>query len=103
MTSRSRSFAASSRWLVPALGLTLALVAGVGCSSRPKPTPEQTTKADVAQYEAQIRKVIPDSARADKAVGLTNEIQKLVQETVASAKDYRAKVAAAKSNVPRSP
>ena len=100
MTSRSRSFSASSLWLVPALGLALALVAGVGCSSKPKPTPapEQQAQADATEYEALIRKVVADSARADKLVILTNELQTLVKQGVASARDYRAKVAALDAN-----
>jgi len=52
MTLPSSRFAASSRWLVPALGLALALAAGVGCSS--KPTPEQQAQADVTHYEALV-------------------------------------------------
>jgi uncharacterized protein YdcH (DUF465 family) len=100
MTSRSRTGAASSRWLVPALALVLSLVAGVGCSSKPKPTltPEQQAQADVTEYEALIRKVVADSARADKLVILTNEFQTLVKQGVASARDYRAKVAALDAN-----
>jgi len=100
MTSLSRRCAASSRWLVPALALALTLVAGVGCSSKPKPTPtpEQQAQADVTEYEALIRKVVADSARADKLVALTNEFQTLVKQGVASIKDYRARVAALDSN-----
>ena len=98
MTLPSSRFAASSRWLVPALGLALALAAGVGCSSKPKPTPEQQAQADVTHYEALVRKVVADSARADKLVSLTNELQTLVKQGVASANDYRAKVAALDSN-----
>jgi hypothetical protein len=100
MTSRSRTGAASSRWLVPALALVLSLVAGVGCSSKPKPTltPEQQAQADEAEVEAQIRMVIPDSTRADKLVSLTSEIQRLVQEGIADARNYRAKVAVLNSN-----
>jgi uncharacterized protein YdcH (DUF465 family) len=98
MTLPSSSFAASSRWLAPALALALALVAGVGCSSKPTLTPEQQAQADVTEYQALIRKVVADSARADKLVSLTNELQTLVKQGVASAKDYRAKVAVLDSN-----
>ena len=102
MTLASTSFAAPSRRLVPALGLALALVAGVGCSSKPKPkptpAPEQQAQADVTHYEALIRKVVADSALADKLVMLTNELQTLVKQGVARAKDYRAKMAALDSN-----
>ena len=45
-----------------------------------------------------MRKVVADSARADKLVSLTNEFQTLVMQGVASARDYRVKVAALDSN-----
>ena len=96
MTSRYGSPVALSRWVVPAVGLALALVAVAGCSSRTKP--EQQAQADITEYEAQIRKMIPDSTRADKLVDLTNEFQEVMRGGVVAAKDYRAKFAALNAN-----
>jgi hypothetical protein len=42
------------------------MAAAAGCSSKPRPTPEQQTQADLQAYEAQIRKVVADPARADQ-------------------------------------
>ena len=100
MTFRSGSFIASLRWLVPVVGLALVLAAVAGCSSKSKPMPtrEQQEQADLTEYEAQIREVIPDSARAAKLITLTREFQTLVKQGVASIKDYRTKVAALNSN-----
>ena len=91
MVSPSHCFAAAWRWLVPALGLALAVFAVAGCSSKPKPTLEQQAQTDLAEFEAQIRKVIPDPARADELIALTNEFQKLALASIASARQYRSK------------
>ncbi len=88
MICSSPRFAAA---LVSALVLT-------GCSSTPHPTPEQQAQADLAAYEAQIRMIVPDPARADQLVALTNEFQQLATESIAIVKSYRTKVAALNSN-----
>jgi hypothetical protein len=80
------------------LGFALALVTVAGCSSKPKPTLEQQTQADMAEYEAQIRKVVSDPARANELVALANAFQGLAHEGIANAKEYRAKVAALDAN-----
>ena len=92
MTSRSQTVGAVWRWLVPTLWLALVPVTVAGCSSKPKPTLEQQAQADIAAYEAQIRKVIPDPARADELIALTNEFQKLALESIASVKRYQSKI-----------
>jgi uncharacterized coiled-coil DUF342 family protein len=85
-------------WLAAAVALTLALAAVAGCSSKRDLTPEQQAQADVTAYEQEIRKVIPAPARADQLVALTNEFQQLATESIASVKNYRAKLAALNSN-----
>jgi uncharacterized coiled-coil DUF342 family protein len=94
MTSSQRKLISSSRWPVAAIALTLALAAVAGCSSKRELTPEQQAQADVTAYEAQIHKIVPDPARADQLVALTNEFQQLATESIANVKSYRAKVAA---------
>jgi hypothetical protein len=80
------------------MALMLALSTAAGCSSKHELTPEQRAQADVAAYEAEIRKIIPDPARADQLVALTNEFQQLANESIAATKSYRAKVTALNSN-----
>lgn len=77
--------------------LILVLAALAGCSSK-HPTAEQRERAEVQAYEAQIRKVVADPARADQLVALTNEFQQQAGKSVAIYRDYRAKVAALNSN-----
>ena len=98
MTSSQRKLISSPRWPAAVLALTLVLAAAAGCSSKHELTPEQRAQADVTAYEAEIRKIIPDAARADQLVALTNEFQQLATESIASIKSYRAKVAALNSN-----
>lgn len=84
--------------LAAALALALGIAADAGCSSKHDLTPEQQTQADVTAYEAQVRKIIPDPARADQLVALANEFQQLTRESIAKIKSYRAKVAALNAN-----
>jgi len=86
------------RCLTAVLGLILAWVVAGGCSSKPALSPEQQAQADLAEYEAELRKVITDPVRADKLMALTNEFQKLLQDTVTHVSSYRAKAAALNSN-----
>jgi hypothetical protein len=81
-----------------ALGLALALAITSGCSSKPALSPEQQAQVDLTEYEAELRKVISDPARADKLMALTNEFQKLLQDTVAHSNSYRTQVAALNSS-----
>ena len=80
------------------MALMLALSTAVGCSSKHELTPEQRAQADMTAYEADIRKIIPDPARADQLVALTKEFQQLANESIAAIKSYRAKVAALNAN-----
>lgn len=82
-------------WL--GVALALALAAAAGCSSRPL-TPEQQAQADLKDYEAQVRKVVADPARADQLVALANEFQQQVRQSAAILGDYPAKVAALDAN-----
>jgi septal ring factor EnvC (AmiA/AmiB activator) len=52
----------------------------------------------MAAYEAQIRNIIRDPARADQLVALTKEFQQVATDSIATIKSYRAKVAALNSN-----
>jgi phage-related tail protein len=61
-------------------------------------TPEQQAQADFQAYEAQIRKVISDPARADQLVALTNEYQQQMRESAAIVRDYRSKLTALNAN-----
>jgi len=88
----------SLRCLSAILGLILALATAGGCSSKPALSPEQQAQADRTAYEAELRKVIPDPVRADKLMALTNEFQKLLQDTVTHVSSYRAKAAALNAN-----
>ena len=86
------------RCFAAALGMVFAVTIAGGCSSKPTLSPEQQAQADLAEYEAELRKVITDPVRADKLMALTNEFQKLLQDTVTHVTSYRAKAAALNSN-----
>jgi len=98
MTSSKRSPIRSPARLVAAIAFGLAIVAEAGCSSQHDLTPEQQAQADATAYEAQVRKIVSDPARADQLVALANEFQQLTRESVAQIKGYRAKVAALNAN-----
>jgi hypothetical protein len=98
MASRQRGLICSPSWFAAVVVLALVLAAVTGCSSKHELTPEQQAQADVAAYEAQIRKIVPDPTRADQLVALTNQFQQLVAESISSIKGYRAQVAALNSN-----
>jgi septal ring factor EnvC (AmiA/AmiB activator) len=98
MTSSQRGSIFSLRWFAAVVALTVATATVEGCSSKHELTPEQQTQADVTAYEAQVRKIVPEPARADQLVALANQFQQLVTESVASIKGYRAKVAALNAN-----
>jgi uncharacterized lipoprotein YajG len=94
MTSSHQKSHYCAPWLA-AIALTLALAALAGCSSKRDITPEQKAQADVAAYEAQVRKIVSDPARADQLVALANQFQQLVTESIRSIKSYRAEQALA--------
>ena len=98
MTSSQSKVTSTVRWPAAAIALILALTTAAGCSSKHELTPEQRAQADVTAYEADIRKIIPDPARADQLVALTKEFQQLANESIAAIKGYRAKVVALNSN-----
>jgi hypothetical protein len=89
--------AVSSPWLAVVLAFTLTLAASAGCSSKHL-TPEQQAQADMEAYEAQVRKVVTDPARADQLIALTNEFQQQMRDSAAYVREYRAKVTALDSN-----
>jgi uncharacterized coiled-coil DUF342 family protein len=86
------------RYFTAALGMVFVLAIAGGCSSKPALSPEQQAQADLTAYEAELRKVITDPARADKLLALTNEFQKMLQDTVTHVTTYRAKAVALNSN-----
>ena len=81
-----------------AAGLVLVLAAAAGCSSKQELTPQQQAQADMAAYEAQVRRIILDPARADQLVVLANQFQQLARESIASVNEYRAKLTALNGN-----
>ena len=74
------------------------VLAGLTACSSKHLTTEQREQAEVQAYEAQIRKVVADPARADHLVALTNEFQHQAEKSVAIFREYRAKMAALNSN-----
>jgi len=72
--------------------------AAAGCSSKQELTPQQRMQAELAEYEMQIRRIIPDPARADQLVALTNQFQELAQASIGNLNEYRAKLSALNSN-----
>jgi hypothetical protein len=98
MTSSRHRLIFSPRWLAAVIALALAIATVAGCSSKHELTPEQQAQADMAAYEAQIRNIIRDPARADQLVALTKEFQQVATDSIATIKSYRAKVAALNSN-----
>jgi len=86
------------RYFATAFALVFVLAIAGGCSSRPALSPEQQAQTDLTEYEAQLRKVITDPVRADKLMALTNEFQKLLQDTVTHVTSYRVKAAALNAN-----
>ncbi|HTO45020.1 MAG TPA: hypothetical protein VML56_13165 [Burkholderiales bacterium] len=84
--------------LVAAAAIALMFAASAGCSSKQELTPQQRLQADLAEYEMQIRRIIPDPARADQLVALTNQFQELAETNIASVNEYRAKVSALNSD-----
>jgi len=80
--------------------LSLALLAG--CKHETPAQQEQQIASretsDVAASEKRIREVVHDSGRADQLVALLSELQKVVQNGAASAKEHRAAYAALNAN-----
>ena len=60
------------RLMLPALGTLLVLGA---CHKKPELTPEQAAQQDLTQFDAQVRKIVKDSSRADSLVALGHEFQ----------------------------
>ncbi|HXX10724.1 MAG TPA: hypothetical protein VEK05_04335, partial [Burkholderiales bacterium] len=72
--------------------------AAAGCSSKQELTPQQRMQAELAEYEMEVRRIIPDPARADQLVALTNQFQELAQTSIGSINEYRAKLSALNSS-----
>jgi hypothetical protein len=98
VTSDLTEKAVSPAWLAIALAFTLGVAAIPGCSSKPPLTPEQQVQADVATYDAEIRKVVSDPARAQQLIRLSQEYQQQIRENVVLVRAYRAKLAALNAN-----
>lgn len=78
--------------------LALVLTGAPACSSKQALTPEQQSQADLSEYEAQVRRIIPDPARADQLVALANQFQELAQASIANINEYRSQLSALNSN-----
>ena len=62
-----------------AVAAALFAVAGLAaCSHKPELTPVQVAQKDMAEFQAEIRKVVKDSSRAEQLVALTSEFQATV-------------------------
>jgi len=73
------------RMTLAALGAVLVLGA---CHKKPELTPTQVAQQDLAQFQAQIRKIVKDSSCADSLVAMTNEFQGIA--TAIAARDSAA-------------
>jgi hypothetical protein len=62
------------------------------CHHKPAPAPEQVATTDMASYQAEIRRVVKDSARADSIVVLTNEYLASLKGFVAEASAYHVRM-----------
>jgi hypothetical protein len=98
VTPNHRKAGFPSRRIVSAAMLALAFAGAAGCSSKHELTPEQQAQADLAAYETEIRRIIPDPARADQLVALTNQFQQMTQESIANMNQYQAKASALNSD-----
>jgi hypothetical protein len=68
------------RLILPLLGALLVLGA---CHKKPELSPSQVAQQDMTQFQAEIRKIIKDSVRADSLVEMTNEFQFIVTKAAA--------------------
>ncbi len=66
------------RMMLPALGALAVLSA---CHKKPELTPVQVAQQDLTQFQAEVRKIVKDSARAESLVAMTNEFQAIVATT----------------------
>jgi hypothetical protein len=57
-------------------GVLIGIAVLGACSKKPELTPTQVAQQDLTQYQAEIRKIVKDSSRADSLVGMTNEFQR---------------------------
>ena len=77
-------------------------LAAAGCKHETPAQQAQQISAkentDVAACEQRIRQVVKDPARADQLVALLSDLQTLVRDGAATAKDDRAKLAALNAN-----
>jgi hypothetical protein len=98
MTSEATSKTVSSAWSAIALAFALGVAAIPGCSSKPPLAPEQQVQADVANLDAQIRKVVSDPARAQQLIALSQEYQQQIRQNAVLVRAYRAKLVALNAN-----
>jgi len=73
-----------------------ALLLAAACSHKPELTPAQTAAKDMTEFQAEIRKTVKDSVRAERLVAMTNEFQGLI--TRAATEDSSAVAAFAALN-----
>jgi len=84
--------ARSRRAGLSALALVAVLGAFAACASKPKPTLEQRSDAEMQAFKAQIRKTVTDPSRADRLVVAVDECERIVRQAASMAQDYRIKL-----------
>jgi hypothetical protein len=78
------------------MGLAALLLAS--CAHKPPPTLEQQSQEDLTYYQAQIRKVVKDTAKAEQLCGLAADFQKLVYARAEAVTTYDSKLDALNAN-----
>jgi hypothetical protein len=92
-----RGFASLS--IAAVLSLVFVLCASTACSSsKSKETPEQRAETGLGRYQAHIREIVKDPARADRLVDLSTQFQGVVEDAGRSLESYRANVSLLNAN-----
>jgi uncharacterized protein YdcH (DUF465 family) len=54
--------------------MAIVVLLAAACSHKPEMTPEQVMQKNLAEYQAEIRKIVKDSSRAEQLVAKTDEL-----------------------------
>jgi hypothetical protein len=94
------SFRPHNLSLYIAAALAVAGAGLAGCKSHETPAQQAQIQSedDMASYQARIRKVVQDTDRANQLVATAADFQTLVQDSAATMKAYRARVALLNAN-----